>query len=443
MCFVSMFSIRSWPLCSPSNSWSIAKLSDPTCYELANHVVTITVIYIVDCCLLNADCYTKEMNQQLQPDAFDFIQVQANSINHRVAAVRGFPPSPSASLTASRNVPLIMLLHGWPESWYSWRHQLLVLADAGYHVCAPDMRGYGDTDAPMAVEEYTIDVLCKDVIQIAQQLGYLTIIVVGHDLGAYLAWHIALLHRDCVLAVCAMSIPYMGHSPSNMPMLTQLQQVWGKSLTEEPYCARKDEQESAHFHYILHHNLPYADQEYNKNTYEALYRLYTMRPSAAQDPPEMTDKFMFPTSHRVSEQLDARSAPGLWARLPRSFDFPDWLTTVEFEYYVREFQRNGFAGGLSWYKALDANWFQTRHLQGEVVQQPALFIVGEHDTMVLENHGGMNRIIKAVRKNCKALISLVVLPKTGHWIQQERPNEVNEALLAFLDSLPVELLSKL
>ena len=383
------------------------------------------------------------MNQQVQPDDFDFVQVQANGINHRVAAVKGFPPSFSANNTASRNVPLIMLLHGWPESWYSWRHQLLAVADAGYHVCAPDMRGYGGTDAPLGVEEYTINVLCKDVIQIAQQLGYSTIIVVGHDLGAYLAWHVALLHRDFVLAVCAMSIPYMGHSPSQMPMLAQLQKVWGKSLTREPYCAKRYEQESAHFHYILHHALPYADQEYNKNTYETLYRLYTMRPGVAQEPPEMTVKFMFPVSCGVSDQLDARSAPGLWARLPRPFDFPDWLTTNEFEYYVTEFQRNGFAGGLNWYKALDDNWFQTRQLQGEVVQQPALFIIGEDDAMVLENHGGMNRIVKAVQENCIALVSLVVLPNTGHWIQQERPNKVNESLLAFLDSLPVERLSML
>jgi pimeloyl-ACP methyl ester carboxylesterase len=194
-------------------------------------------------------------------EAFELFTVKANGITHRVASVKGCPPARSA-------MPLVMLLHGWPESWYSWRHQLLALASAGYPVVAPDMRGFGGTDAPDHVREYTVDRLCLDVLKIAESLGYSRIIVIGHDLGSYLAWHLALLHPKVIVAVCGMSVPYLGYSPRNEPLLSRLQRNFGTCLPESPYCASRNEQENAKFHYILHHNLPQVGEEYDRNCEE-------------------------------------------------------------------------------------------------------------------------------------------------------------------------------
>ena len=378
----------------------------------------------------------------LAMESFELFTLIANGIKHRVATVKGCPPGPlfanNMTSGALRRRPLVMLLHGWPECWYSWRHQLLALAAAGYPVCAPDMRGFGGTDAPELVQDYTVDKLCLDVVGIANALGYHRIIAIGHDFGSYLAWHVALLHPRQVVAVCGMSVPYLGHSPRDEPLLSRLQSHFGTCLTSSPYYASRKEQEHAKWNYILQHNLPGIENEYDRHCEEALYRLYSFKPGVTCDPAEVTDQHMFPKASRHIDSaepcglLDARSAPGFWARLPRPRCVASFLTAGDFEYLVQQYRSSGFAGGLKWYQVMDANWFRTRHLRGKLIEQPSLFIIGAEDRLVLQNHGGVDNVFHGMKRSCSDLTKCILLPDTGHWVQQERPKEVNLALLEFL-----------
>ena len=255
-----------------------------------------------------------------------FSFVQANGIRHRLAShVRNLPQSiRDGSSSMDRNnkkrnpekKKLVLFLHGFPESWYSWRHQLTWLMkdqpnnNNNVIAVAPDMRGYGSTDQPRTIPPnttnhdnfvdpaYTQPILANDVVSIAQTLGFDQFVVVGHDWGAQLAWTVALLFPHKVLGVCAMSVPYAG-TPKKYGLLTSLQKQYGQCLPSSvPPPNMNEEEEStttfattttmrsgqkvpsrdtmrkARFHYMLHHCLPYADQEYDKNRDEFLYRVY-------------------------------------------------------------------------------------------------------------------------------------------------------------------------
>lgn len=339
----------------------------------------------------------------------------------------------------SRPPVLVILLHGWPESWYSWRHQLRSLSSAGYAVCAPDMRGYGGTDSPYDLPAYDVRTLALDVVGVAERCGYNAeekFVVVGHDFGSYLAWHVALLHPDRVAGVCGMSVPWAGHSPRHCGTLDELRRRYGDCLPGAG--APAEERARAQFHYMLHHCLPGAAEEYGRNVQEALYRLYTVGPGVEceKGTPEVTDPRMFPPAAGPPEaappgRLDARSAPGFWARLPRPKSLPSWLCKYDLDYYASEFSRAGFAGGLKWYQALDMNWARTRHLAGKRISPPALFIAGSDDR-VIGTYGGPDRVREQLQKNCSKLMGCVLMDGAGHWIQQERAEEVDGALIEFL-----------
>lgn len=367
----------------------------------------------------------------LNSDGISLSMIKANNIQHRTA---------TSDISNNKHRPLVMLLHGWPESWYSWRHQLILLAANGYHVCAPDMRGYGGTESPANVLDYDVHILVNDVVGIASKLGYEKFIVVGHDFGSYLAWHVALLCPDNVIGVCGMSVPYVGHS--SIGPLTHYQNMYGSSLPN----ASRQERLDARFHYILHHCIPKIDTAYDKNAKEALYRLYAARRNADNYPgtPEIKDKHMFLPSYSEHERkvllsgkvVDACMAPGFWKRLPRPKSLPHWLTKDDFDYYVSEYQKYGFSGGLKWYRALNMNWEQTYHLKGTKIQQPSLFLAGGDDN-VINAHGGQMNVIEGMKEyfNNANDNNCTFYKGCGHWIQQEIPDVVNLELLQFLDSL--------
>jgi pimeloyl-ACP methyl ester carboxylesterase len=187
--------------------------------------------------------------------------------------------------------------------------------------------------------------------------------------------------------------------------------------------------------------LPGVAEEYNKNVEEVLYMSYSFCPGVEveSDIPEVTNPLMFPAAKdgdgdgdgELEMPFDARSAPGLWKRLPRAKSLPSWLTPDDFEYYVSEFSRSGFAGALRWYQAMDLNWSLTKNLAGEKVKQPVLFMAGGADP-ALDVHGGLNAIRESLPANCEALNGIVVCKGAGHCLQQERPEEVNTALFRFL-----------
>ena len=296
----------------------------------------------------------------------------------------------------ARGDPLVILAHGWPESWYSWRHQIPALAEAGFHVIAPDMRGYGGTDAPPAVEDYDIFHLVADMAALIDWAGAEYAAIVGHDWGAVVAWHAALLHPDRFRAVAALSVPHLGR-PGDSPL-----RIWKKRHGDA-------------FYYILYHQEPgVAEAEYQADP-EGLLRMLYASPDAPREAPTITD------SHK-----DAGGFIGRWGR---PLDLPGWLSEEDLTFYVNEFKRSGFRGGLNWYRNFERNWELTEGVE-QVVQVPALMIAGSRDLVVA--HMDEDSLRKRMEPVVPHLHSLVWLHGAGHWIQQERPAECNQALLEFL-----------
>jgi pimeloyl-ACP methyl ester carboxylesterase len=408
-----------------------------------------------------------DRNETTAVEGIYFFWINANGITHRVASTdrRLIPPPQNdhcnsrtracktATTPRAHRRHLILFLHGWPESWYSWRHQLLSLKDnPSYLAVAPDMRGYGSTTTPCPVlEEYTQPALANDVMGIADALGYDQFIVVGHDWGSQLAWTVALLYPERILGVCGMSVPYAGTPQASF--LTMLQAKYGKCLFDEDDNGRissssRKEREAANFHYILHHCLPRVAEEYDKNCRELLYRLYGYHPGCPIEPgtPEVDlHGLMFPPSGDAKKDctrvLDATASPGLWCRTPRPTRLPSWMTERDLDYYVHEFERAGFAGGLLYYKALDSNFnlmkSALRRDNGSLddkIRPPALFVTGEKDE-VIHMYGGMDTMLSKLKAAVPNMIQEpIILIGCGHWIQQESPTIVNEALLTFFSS---------
>lgn len=234
-----------------------------------------------------------------------------------------------------------------------------------------------------------------------------------------------------------MSVPYVGQSPKHYGPLEQLQRRYGRCLDA---MASDEEKRNAKFHYMLHHCLPGAAEEYGRNVQEALYRLYAYHPGVDcfDETPEVSDKRMFLPKRREQQQnenkptFDASSAPGWWKRLPRPVKLPPWLSQNDLNFYISEFKHYGFAGGLKWYQALDMNWEALQHLESSNIRPPALFIAGKEDS-VIRAHGGIDFVRKRMEKCCENLDGVVMLEGAGHWIQQERAYHINLCLLRFLD----------
>ena len=292
--------------------------------------------------------------------------------------------------------PLVLLLHGFPELWYSWRHQLPALADAGYRAVAPDVRGYGRTDAPEPVESYSMRNLATDAVGVLDALGAERAVVVGHDWGAPIAWHCALLHPDRFSAVVALSVPYTPRSRT--PPIQAFKRTFADN-----------------FFYILYFQEPgVAEAELEADVRESLRLTLCTWSGDAPKGAAFTRK---PKGARLLEGM------------PEPERLPPWLTETNLDYYVREFERTGFRGGINRYRNMDRDWEELAHLQDATVQQPALFVAGDRDPVL-----GFTKM-DAMRTDVPNLRKVAMLPSCGHWTQQERPDEVNQELLEFLASL--------
>lgn len=293
--------------------------------------------------------------------------------------------------------PLVLLLHGFPESWYSWRRQLAALAEAGFRAVAPDQRGYGQTDRPDDPARYTMLHLVGDVIGLLDALGEERAVVVGHDWGAPVAWQVALLRPERVRGVVGLSVPYLPRG-SRRPTATMPSGFYQRYF-QAPGV---------------------AEAELERDARTTLRRLlYAASGDLAGD-----------------AALDMLIPPGrgLLDILPEPSRLPAWLTAADLDYYAAEFARTGFGGGLNWYRAQDLSWELTAAWHGARVQPPALYIAGERDLVV--HLPGVRALIASLRALVPNLTGALLLPGCGHWTQQERPAEVNAALLAFLAGLP-------
>ncbi len=296
--------------------------------------------------------------------------------------------------------PLVVLVHGWPESWYSWRHQIPAIAAAGYHVIAPDMRGFGKSDKPPSVEDYDIVHLSGDIVGLVDAMGEKQAILIGHDWGAVTTWNTVLLHPDRFSAMLAMSVPN-----------------GGRGATQPMDAMRKGYGEN--FYYILYHQEPgVAEAEYDADPRGLLSRLYASV-DAPRDPPTITDP--------------KRSAGGWIGRLGNPKARSSWFTEQDLDYVVGEFKQAGFRGGVNYYRNIGRNWEITPQLTGTRIKMPVAFIAGEQDIVI--NGAKEPALRTTISRVADDIRALKLIPGAGHWIQQEKPEEVNAFVLDFLKGL--------
>jgi pimeloyl-ACP methyl ester carboxylesterase len=289
--------------------------------------------------------------------------------------------------------PVVLLLHGFPECWYSWRHQLVALAGAGFRAVAPDQRGYGRSDAPPAVEDYTVLHLVGDAVGVLDAVGAERALVVGHDWGAPVAWHTALLRPDRVSGVVALSVPHVPRPTG--PPTPRLAKRYGDG-----------------FYQLYFQHRGSADTELAADP-RATFRRLLSGTSGGGTPPALV----------------VPSGGGFLDALPEPAALPGWLTEADLDAYVAEFTANGFTGGLNWYRNIDRNWALTAPWHTAPITPPALFLAGEQDMVV----AGIPRdaLAATLRRTCADLRDVRLLPGCGHWTQQERPDEVSRAIIDF------------
>lgn len=298
--------------------------------------------------------------------------------------------------------PLVLLCHGFPETCYAWRHQIPALARAGFRVLAPDMRGYGGSEIPAAVDEYTVFHLVGDMVALLDTLGEQTAIIVGNDWGATVAWQAAQMRPDRFRGVVAMSVPMMGRPP----------------MAPTRIFPRTDED----LLYTLYFQEPgVAEAEFGADVRRALRRIL-FAASGEAGPRKPGDGTPNPFA------MVSRKA-GLLAGLPDPQVLPDWLSETDLDTYVDAFVTSGFEGGLNYYRNLDRNWQLQACLAGTKIDVPALFMVGERDTGL--GIPGMRDIIDDMPSLVPQLTETVIVPGSGHWLPQERPDLVSAAIAGF------------
>lgn len=295
--------------------------------------------------------------------------------------------------------PLVLFCHGWPESWYSWRHQLQAVSAAGFRAVAPDMRGYGGTQSPEPVDQYTLLHLVGDMAELVKALGETKAVIVGHDWGAPVAWHAALWRPDLFTAVSAMSVPYA--PPGYVDILSALEKLGIDNF------------------YLQYFQKPgVAEAELQQDIRGALRRLYYTAGG------EMVEK---------DKGFGRLTGGTLLANTVDPDALPVWLSDADLDYYAAEFARAGFRGGLNWYRNLRRNWELSGPWRGQPIRQPSQFIAGSRDGVL--RFPAAKSQLDAYPTILPGLRGSHILEGAGHWVQQERASEVNRLLIEFLKSL--------
>lgn len=291
--------------------------------------------------------------------------------------------------------PIVWLLHGFPECWYSWRHQISALSDAGFRVFAPEMRGYGTSSAPQDPAEYDLITLCGDIQTAMDLLGHTQVAMIGHDWGAPIAWHLALLEPERVKVVGALSVPFGGRPKK--PAIGMIRELY-----------------QDRFHYMLYfQKAGLAEAEMAEDIPRTMRVMMHGMSGTAGGSTLVQDK---PADARW---LDDRIDPGV----P-----PQWCSPEAFQVYVETFERSGFHGPVNWYRNFERNWERTEPLAGKQIEQPALFIIGDADPV-----GELESYTIKKMPNVVPRVEQHVIANCGHWIQCEKPEAINQLLLEFLN----------
>ncbi len=323
----------------------------------------------------------------------NFEIVKTNGINIRVASMG--------------EGPLVIFCHGWPESWYSYRHQLPAVASAGYKAVAFDVRGYGESDKPHAIEEYTMLNMVADVIGIIKALGYENAITVGHDWGGPIALNTAALHPDIITATGTLSVPYTSRGP--MPTLDLWKEIYKDRFFYQLYFQKEG----------------VAEAEFENDLERALRITYT----------NSDGRGMAKGIEKSQSGLNPQKGPDatFLEGMEEFEELPDWLTQADIDYFVSQFEIGGLRGPLNRYRAQNIDWEQLEGLP-KTISQPAFFITGTLDPVnffVPSEQSLMERI----GSNYDNLLIAEELDGIGHWTQQEAPEEVNNLILSFLEKV--------
>ena len=298
--------------------------------------------------------------------------------------------------------PLVLLVHGFPESWYSWRHQIPVIAAAGYRTVAIDVRGYGRSSKPSAVEDYRMVRLVADNVGLVAALGAETATIIGHDWGAPIAWNSAMLRPDVFTAVAGLSVPFA--PPSEVRPSTAMRAMAGD---EEFYVEYFQEPGRAE-----------AEIEADIRDWVLGFMFSGSGDAPLPDPSKGT----IATIPRGARMKDRFSRP--------EADLP-WLTAADVDAYTSEFEYSGLRGPLNRYRNVDRDWEDLAAFRGAKIDVPALFIGGDRDGPTVWGAPA----IAAFERTLPKLHRSIILEGCGHWTQQERPDQVNDALVEFLRSL--------
>lgn len=326
--------------------------------------------------------------------------VEPRDVRHRI--VEGARPGLRIHVAELGEGPLVLLVHGFPESWFSWRHQLPALADAGYRAAAIDVRGYGRSSKPAAVDAYRMLELVADNVAVVSGLGEERAVVVGHDWGAPIASNSALLRPDLFRGHAILSVPYSPRGEVR-PLARFAQMAGGDEF------------------YIQYFQEPgRAEAEIERDVRSWLLGFYL---GASGDAPPRTDGANMATVPPGGELRD---------RFPPAPErMPDWLPPQDFEFYVEEFERTGLTGGLNRYRNVERDWEDLAAFTHAPITVPSLFVGGEVDGPTMWGAPAIARF----ESTLPDLRGCHILPGCGHWVQQERAADVNRILVDFLDGL--------
>lgn len=299
--------------------------------------------------------------------------------------------------------PLVLLLHGFPETSFSWRKQIGVLAHHGYHAVAPDLPGYGSSSAPIEIERYSASNIVNILVSFLDAINEKQpVVVVGNDWGSTLAWLCAQTRPDRFRGVVALGVPLMGKAPM-LPsrLFPQNEEFW--------------------FYTIYFCQPSLAEKELEKDVEVTLKKIYY---AASGDVGDRNQQTPNPFSMVSKEK-------GLLGLLPEPSSLPKWISPQDLDVFVQSYRKSGFSGGLNYYRNLDRNWEKQK--QDPKVTIPSLFIFGERDTGLAMP--GMRQIIQNIPNLATDLRGSHEISGSGHWLQQEAPERVNELLIDFLKKL--------
>lgn len=321
----------------------------------------------------------------------EFRMIETNGIKVR-AAIQG-------------EGPLVVMVHGFPESWYSWRHQMAPLATAGFTACAIDVRGYGGSDKPNAVEAYAMKEIAADVAGVIEALSPgKPAVLIGHDWGAPIVWHTAVLHPKQVRAVAGLSVPWFGLPPMSLDALIKAMYIDQGKFFYQAYF--KDE--------------GVAEAAFEADVRGGLRKLYYAGSG------DSVGYWGAPDKEHGDALLDG---------LPDPTPFPAWMGEADIDYFAQEFTGSGFRGPLNRYRNHTRDFEYMSTIPDRVIHQPSLFIVGEADLVLKMFGGSAEAAFERMAANASDHRGSHMIPNIGHWTQQEAPNETTRLIIDWLATL--------